>query len=130
MLDQLGFVEAHCEFRQNDADPINHFAWRRPIPPRGSGETPAAAGHYRAGLWNLEIPFDLAGGGNGMLRLARAFDRRAALFRMESLVELVAEQLPPALCARSSHRAAAAPQPASARPLLAAAWKAAAGVRR
>ena len=132
LLDQLGFAEARCEFRPAHAGAVSELHWRR----AAAANSGAAAGATVAtggpgGLWTVEVPFESAEGGNGMLRLGRGFDRRAPLFRMESLVELVFRNLGPALCNHLTERVQNAPQPAPvSAPQLAAAWKAAAGVRR
>jgi UDP-N-acetylmuramyl pentapeptide phosphotransferase/UDP-N-acetylglucosamine-1-phosphate transferase len=130
LLEQLGFSEANCEFRAVPGGAASQFEWRRSGPPDATQPAVPSpgAGTRLAGLWTIEIPFALPSGANGLVRLGRAFDRRAPLFRMESLVELVANQFPAALCTRPAQRDQAAPVPAP--PQLAAAWKAAAGVRR
>lgn len=129
LLDQLGFAEAQCEFRKGGSAQADQFAWRRSVAPESGATEGAPASRNRSSLWTVEIPFAFPTLGNGVVRLGRAFDRRAPLFRIESLVELVTQKFAPALCAPANQQAQTAPAPAAA-PQIAAAWKAAAGVRR
>ena len=128
LLDQLGFVEARCDYQHSDSAPVIRFAWRRPLRPGDEAAGPRASSSRRQALWTMEIPFEFPSSGAGVVRLGRAFDRRAPLFRMESLVELISRKFAPALCAPAGEQVQQAP--ASPLPQLAAAWKAAAGVRR
>ena len=130
LLDQLGFAEAHCEFRPGNTGAVHQFDWSRPAPSNGNRVDAPPAGAGGAFLWILEIPFEFPAAGNGVVRIGRAFDRRAPLFRMESLVELVSQKFAPALFAPAGQRTQTAPEPAPVPTHLAAAWKAAAGVRR
>ncbi|HUK52427.1 MAG TPA: MraY family glycosyltransferase [Candidatus Binatia bacterium] len=129
LLDQLGFTEASCELHAADTAIVSRFDWcRSALSESGSKGASVPGRPWLAGLWTVEIPIEVPGGDRGLVRLGRAFDRRAPLFRMESLVELIAKKLAPALCLEPSRRTQPAPQPAP--PPLAAAWKAAAGARR
>jgi UDP-GlcNAc:undecaprenyl-phosphate GlcNAc-1-phosphate transferase len=129
LLDQLGFAEAHCEFERNGAGAGLEFSWRRPSPAGGGRPDTAGTRPGHPSFWTMEIPLEFPSAGHGMVRLGRAFDRRAPLFRMESLVELVSHKFAPALCAPAGQRVPTAPLPAASTQ-IAAAWKAAAGVRR
>jgi hypothetical protein len=130
LLDQLGFAEAHCDYQRGDSNSMNHFAWRRSSSPCGNAVQGTVPGGHRPCFWTMEIPFQFPSAGSGIVRLGRAFDRRAPLFRMESLVELISQKFALALCTPAAQRAQTAPLPAATPPQLAAAWKAAAGVRR
>jgi UDP-GlcNAc:undecaprenyl-phosphate/decaprenyl-phosphate GlcNAc-1-phosphate transferase len=129
LANQLGFAEARCELRGPDGGVSHEFEWRCVSPPRGRPEgIPRQPGHDGALLWALEIPLSGAGGTRGIVRLGRALDRRAPLFRMQSLVELISGNFAAALMARvqDSHVAPPAPVPLP----LSASLKAAAGLRR
>jgi UDP-GlcNAc:undecaprenyl-phosphate GlcNAc-1-phosphate transferase len=129
LADQLGFVEARCEVRDAGGSLSHEFAWRCASPARGGPERiPRQPGHDGALLWALEIPLAGATGARGIVRMGRAFDRRAPLFRMQSLVELISGNFGAAMMARVQDSSAVSPAPI---PLpLAASLKAAAGLRR
>jgi UDP-GlcNAc:undecaprenyl-phosphate GlcNAc-1-phosphate transferase len=130
LLGQLGFAEARCEVRDAGGELSHEFEWKCASPPSASVENGSrSAGYRRESLWALEIPLSGAAGINGMLRLGHAFDRRAPLFRMQSLVQLVSENFGTGLMARLSDPRPVAPHLAPA-PLAPAHLKAAAGVRR
>ena len=129
LTNQLGFVEARCEVRGADGSLSHEFDWRCASPARGGPESiTRQPGHDGALLWALEIPLAGAGGTRGMVRLGRSFDRRAPLFRMQSLVELISGNFAAALMAHVQDSPVVSPAPV---PLpLAASLKAAAGLRR
>jgi len=129
LLDQLGFAEARCELRNAKGDLCHDFDWNAaPQAPSGAGGS-RAVGYRPGSMWSMEIPVFGAGGAHGIVRLGHAFDRRAPLFRMQSLVELVSEPFATALIARAndSHAPALAAAPP---PLAPAQLKAVAGARR
>ncbi|HUJ40881.1 MAG TPA: MraY family glycosyltransferase [Candidatus Acidoferrales bacterium] len=129
LLDQLGFAEARCELRTADGDLANEFIWEA-LSPAVTGAAALRTAGYRAGsMWSMEIPVYGAGGANGIVRLGHAFDRRAPLFRMQSLVELISEPFAAALFARVNDSRVPVPAVEPA-PLAPAQLKAAAGVRR
>jgi len=130
LLGQLGFAEARCEVRDAAGELAHEFDWKCTSPQAESARNGSPGARYSGGsLWALEIPLAGAAGTNGVLRLGHAFDRRAPLFRMQSLVQLVAENFSSALMARLNDSRPAAPLVAPG-PLAPASWKAAAGVRR
>ena len=129
LLGQLGFAEAHCELRSAGGEISHEFDWKAAAPP-AAGVTGTRPASYRgASMWSMEVPVFGAGGANGVVRLGHAFDRRAPLFRMQSLVELISEDFAAALIARVSESPIPAPAVVPA-PLAPAQLKAAAGVRR
>ncbi len=128
LMNQLGFAEARCEVRGAAGMPSHEFEWRCASPPRGPEGVTRHPGHDGALLWALEIPLAGAGGTRGMVRLGRSFDRRAPLFRMQSLVELISGSFSAALMAHLQGSPVDAPAPALLP--LAASLKAAAGLRR
>jgi len=128
LMNQLGFAEARCAVRGADGTLSHEFEWRCASPPRGPESVTRHPGHDGALLWALEIPLAGAGGTRGIVRLGRSFDRRAPLFRMQSLVELISGSFSAALMAHLQGSPLEAPAPV---PLpLAASLKAAAGLRR
>lgn len=130
LLDQLGFAEARCEVREADGDLSHEFDWRHSAPEAVAGSNGARIAGYRgSSMWSIEIPLAGPGNSSGVVRVGHAFDRRAPLFRMQSLVELIADTFGPALIARLHEPRAAAPVVAPA-PLAPASLKAAAGLRR
>jgi hypothetical protein len=130
LLGQLGFAEARCEVRDAAGDLTHEFDWKCASSSTGSAGNGSPGARYGGrSLWALEIPLSGAVGTNGVLRLGHAFDRRAPLFRMQSLVQLVAENFASALMARLSDPRPAAPLVAR-ESIAQASWKAAAGARR
>jgi len=130
LLDQLGFAEARCEIRAADGELFHELNWKR----AGQHAQPIAQKHgaigYRDGaVWALEIPLPTPFTFSGSVRLGHAFDRRAPLFRMQSLVELISDTFGPGLFVRLTEPRPAAPVVAPS-PLAAASLKAAAGLRR
>lgn len=79
-------------------------------------------------MWALEIPLAGSFGSAGLVRVGHAFDRRAPLFRMQSLVELISATFGPALMAQLNEPRSVVPVVAPVP--LAASLKAAAGARR
>jgi len=130
LLDQLGFAQARCEVRASDGEISHEFDWKRPEPSETAGSrVPNSAGYRGNSMWALEIPLAPAANFTGVVRVGHAFDRRAPMFRMQSLVELISDAFGPTLLARLNEPRAAAPVIAPS-PLTAASLKAAAGVRR
>jgi UDP-GlcNAc:undecaprenyl-phosphate/decaprenyl-phosphate GlcNAc-1-phosphate transferase len=129
LANELGFAEARCEVRGADGGVSLEFEWRCASPPRAASDgIPRQPAHDGALLWALEIPLSGAGGSRGIVRLGRSFDRRAPLFRMQSLVELISQDFAAALMAHAQASPIASPAPV---PLaLSASLKAAAGLRR
>jgi len=130
LLDQLDFVEARCELRGVDHVLVHELDWRRASSASHEGDGPGPDPfHSHAPRWTLEIP--LVGGDEcrGTVRLGHALGRRAPLFRLPSLVELISEAFGVALLARTSELPAAVQAVVPAAP-IAASWKAAAGVPR
>ena len=129
LVNQLGFVEARCEALGADGRLSHEFEWRAVSPAIGDTENVTRQPAHQAALcWALEIPLAGAGGTRGMVRLGRAFDRRAPLFRMQSLVELISGNFAAALLACSQDSPVVSPAPVP--PPLVAPLKAAAGMRR
>jgi UDP-GlcNAc:undecaprenyl-phosphate/decaprenyl-phosphate GlcNAc-1-phosphate transferase len=130
LLGQLGFAEARCEVRDMGGALSHEFDWKAVTAAEGSGGHSSRPAGYRGGtLWSMEIPVFGAGGATGTVRFGHAFDRRAPLFRMQSLVELISEAFANALMARLSDSRVPAPAVAPA-PLAPAPLKAAAGAQR
>jgi len=130
LLGQLGFVEARCEIHDMSGAVSQEFDWKAAA--RSSGSAAAGArpdGNRGGSLWSMEIPVLGAGGASGIVRVGHAFDRRAPLFRMQSLVELISESFAHALIGRLSDSRLPAPAVAPA-PLAPAPLKAAAGAQR
>ncbi len=130
LLGQLGFAQAHCEVRSMAGELLHEFNWNAAANSAGADGNGARGAGFRGGsLWSMEIPVFGAGGASGMVRLGHAFDRRAPLFRMQSLVELISEGFADTLMARlidsRAPEAVAVPVP-----LTPATLKAAAGLRR
>jgi len=130
LLDQLGFAEARCEIRGATGEISHEFDWKRAddAGPAG-GRSSQITGYHAGAVWALDIPLAALAGSSGLVRVGHAFDRRAPLFRMQSLLELISDTFGPALIARLNAPRTAAPALAPAA-LSAASLKAAAGVRR
>ncbi|HVN10081.1 MAG TPA: MraY family glycosyltransferase [Patescibacteria group bacterium] len=131
LLAQLGFAEARCELRSMSGELSHEFHWKFNPGAVGSSGGARAAGYRGGSMWCMDIPVHGAGGANGIVRLGHAFDRRAPLFRMQSLLELISENFANALIARVNDVHAPAPAAVSIpAPLAPAHLKAAAGLRR
>jgi len=133
LLDQLGFVEARCEVRGMDGCTTHEFEWRSSGgAPRGHGRYLQPAPEGGVSLWALEIPLAGSNGTYGRVRLGHGFDRRAPLFRINSLVQMIAENFASALLSRATESPAALPVADSApAPMpMQASLKAAAGLQR
>ena len=128
LLGQLGFAQARCEVCGADGSLIHELEWRPVSPDPETG--PRGENALRGGMahWSLEIPLAGPAGMSGTVRLGHAFDRRAPLFRMPSLVQLISESFGSALLTRTQEQPGVS-QELTAAP-LAASWKAAAGLQR
>lgn len=129
LLDQLGFVDARCEMRGVDGGLAHELDWQSAAAQSNERGRPGQEARYSTSArWTLEIPLTDPAGMRGTVRLEHAFDDRAPLFRMPSLVALVSETFASVLLARAEEEPAA-PKTVTAAP-LAASLKAAAGLQR
>ncbi len=129
LLELLGFAQARCEVRTANGDVVSEFEWEPYAGSTAGTGLPRSSGYRQDSMWALEIPLAGSFGSSGLVRIGHAFDRRAPLFRMQSLVELISDTFGPALMASLKESRSATPLVAPA-PLAAASLKAAAGVRR
>jgi UDP-GlcNAc:undecaprenyl-phosphate GlcNAc-1-phosphate transferase len=131
LLEQLGFEEATCEFSSANGRALIAYCWKCSAAPpvNGNGNAPGngngiGQAHSSAPFWSLEIPLAGEAAAAGLVRLRRAFDQGTLLFRLHSLVELISLRFSATLAGLARREA---PTPA---PPLAAALRAAAGIRR